>query len=905
MNIDLIIIIAVAVLLILVVARIIVQQRRSKAVPENVREAGSVPPPIASMGKKPVVAKPPEKKEDSIPDNVSEEMMSDLLSGNEKETAELDAQLEAELEAADREDAERNDGPLPSLRDKFGDFDDSNTEKPEKPVKKYTNVGYIELVNNPVPYINNKEVAPPQRITAIKEAGFRRLKEAVPALIECLYDPEASISLVATESLGAIGDERAIEPLMEVANKHDQEVAKAAEEFMGGELMVIGAQPNFDSQNGNNGEGPVDYKAMVVFKVDQLPLEYFQPDGTPIPRTELVLKGLKDDNEQLRQMAAKAAIGLESEEVVEPLTEALNNPLESESVRAMAAEALGGMGSEESVSALIDALKDDNVAVRYAAAAALSGNVESRVVEALILATKDEDKYVRASAAYALGTTRAGYALIPLIKCAEDENEVVRFSAVNSIAGYDFEDVYKRLMIKNKDEAFESKNRILAKIEILGKFKDDRAIKHLKDYLQDSDPDIVFKATNALMGHEDPSMLEELIAASKRLDKELMNLAKENIAPEVFSDVTKYNIDFGESAPVTAAPKASQDSPKEVVKEEPHIEVQIPSQPQSEPEFQQPMPMEDDMFAAPQLEFEADPFFSQPKAEPEMINGNIPPSKMINGNIPPSRQKAAAAAAANANANANANAAQSSNANDITMTSGNSAVDKAAAAVRARNQAKKEDQKREETVLNLNPSDYGQENQASTPIPGYQSVDEYGRTGYPAPKNTGFANENLDAETSINVLEPVDSNFPEIDYENFDKDSIGLGDITGLPSHFEKLRKNLMNQSPNVRGSAANALGGYNNSPEAITLLRAALKDNNDLVRAAVINSLGKISTSESLEIILTCEKDPSSEVRYAVVKALAGIPDYTAGECLRRLAAADPDIDIKRNARLALEKHS
>ncbi len=901
MNIDLIIIIAVAVLLILVVARIIVQRRRSKVVPENVREAGSVPPPIASMGKKPVVAKPPEKKEDSITENISEEMMSDLLSGNEKETADLDAQLEAELEAADREDAERNDGPLPSLRDKFGDFDDSNAEKPEKPVKKYTNVGYIELVNNPVPYINNKEVAPPQRITAIKEAGFRRLKEAVPALIECLYDPEASISLVATESLGAIGDERAIEPLMEVANRHDQEVAKAAEEFMGGELMVVGAQPDFDSQNGNNGEGPVDYKAMVVFKVDQLPLEYFQPDGTPIPRTELVLKGLKDDNEQLRQMAAKAAIGLESEEVVEPLTEALNNPLESESVRAMAAEALGGMGNDESVTALIDALKDDNVAVRYAAAAALSGNVESRVVEALILATKDEDKYVRASAAYALGTTRAGYALIPLIKCAEDENEVVRFSAVNSIAAYDFEDVYKRLMIKNKDEAFESKNRILAKIEILGKFKDDRAIKHLKEYLQDSDADIVFKATNALMGHEDPSMLEELIAASKKLDKELMNLAKENIAPEVFSDITKYNIDFGESAPVSAAPKVAQDSSSEAAKEGLHSEAQIQSQPITEPELKLPEPVEDDMFAAPQLEFEADPFFSQPKTEPEMINGNIPPSKMINGNIPPSRQKAAAAAAANANANA----AQSGNASDITMASGNSAVDKAAAAVRARNQAKKEDQKREETVLNLNPSDYGQENQASTPIPGYQSADEYGRTGYPAPKNTGFANENLDAETTINVLEPVDSNFPEIDYENFDKDSIGLGDITGLPSHFEKLRKNLMNQSPNVRGSAANALGGYNNSPEAITLLRAALKDNNDLVRAAVINSLGKISTSESLEIILTCEKDSSSEVRYAVVKALAGIPDYTAGECLRRLAAADPDIDIKRNARLALEKHS
>ena len=47
-----------------------------------------------------------------------------------------------------------------------------------------------------------------------------------------------------------------------------------------------------------------------------------------------------------------------------------------------------------------------------------------------------------------------------------------------------------------------------------------------------------------------------------------------------------------------------------------------------------------------------------------------------------------------------------------------------------------------------------------------------------------------------------------------------------------------------------------------------------------------------------------STEVRYAVVKALADIPDYSAEEALKRMANGDISIDVKRNARIALEKH-
>ena len=130
-----------------------------------------------------------------------------------------------------------------------------------------------------------------------------------------------------------------------------------------------------------------------------------------------------------------------------------------------------------------------------------------------------------------------------------------------------------------------------------------------------------------------------------------------------------------------------------------------------------------------------------------------------------------------------------------------------------------------------------------------------------------------------------------------------LDQISGLPIEFDRIRKKLLDESPTVRGSAANTLGDYPQSRESIVLLRGALKDKNELVRVAAVKALGRIANMDALKLILTCERDMSTEVRYAVVKALADIPDYSAEEALKRMANGDISIDVKRNARIALEK--
>ena len=817
-DIDTILISLVAILIVVVIARIAIQRYKMSHIklPENVREVGATPADSNNPSKTTI-----RKVVSSAKPIIAESKESTAEKTNDSKEKQTDEVIE---DSKKNETAQETNISQPSK-------DDSTIE-----------LDYQELISNPVGILNNTELPARHRIAAIREIGYQKLNSAVPDLINALYDPDPSISLVAAESLGAIGDDRAIEPLLEISRKNDEELSKAAEEYIGGALIVSNEQPTTTFSNQTEDESaPRNYKEMVVFKVEQLPIEYFQPDGSPIPRKELVVKGLNDNNEQMRQIAAKAAIGIEeSEEIIDPLSKALENPLESEAIRAMAAEALGGMESDKSVSALIKALKDDNVAVRYAAATALSGRSEPRVVEALIGATRDSDKYVRASAAYALGTTRETVALKALFNCAEDENEAVRFSAVKAISTYNFEDVIKRLV--NPKATTEDKNKILAKIEILSQFDDPRAVEILRDYLNDIDSEICYKASMALMGQDNPELIDELVNASKRLDKELYRLAKENMAPEVFSEITKFNTDFNLNNSFANDNNFNTSS-------------------------------------------------TSTNSNKEATNGSVPPSRMEN-------------------------------------------IQNAAEFVKTKNTKKKE------AVLNINPEDYSSDIPFNIDENNY--VEDSRKDG-----NKGFNNEELDRtnthkeevivtlddyakqvaydedniesgaffndntssvfgsqpafnDEEIVAVEPIETNYDSI----IDEDDLTLEQMTGFSPEFEKIRKKLLDNSPNVRGNAANTLGDYGSNPESIKLLRGALKDRNELVRVASINALGRIADMDALQLILTCEKDMSTEVRYAVVKALAEIPDYSAIEALKRMSSNDISIDVKRNARIALEKH-
>lgn len=528
-------------------------------------------------------------------------------------------------------------------------------------------------ITDPVMLIKTFSAPTEKRLVAIREAGEKKNIQAVTALIEALYEPDSEIVTAAAESLGAIGDSRAIEPLIEISRRSDVQLMKEITDSLDESTVAeLSSETSLAVISNHN---PYNFKEMVVFKIDQLPKDYFQPDGTPLPRKDLVVKGLKDNSQQMRQMAAKAAIGLDNEEVVEPLIEALGNQFEVESVRFMAAEALGGMQNEKSVDSLLNALRDDNVAVRYSAAAALSGRKDDRVIMALIERLNDSDRYVRSSVAYALGTTGEPAALEALFSCAEDESEAVRFSAAKAIAGFNHDEVHAEIEKRLENAA---KPVIMMVLEILGSIKDRKSVKILRGYLKGRDSDISYRASLALAGTENTDIVEDLIEAAKRLDNELVALMKESA-----------------NKPIN---------------------------------------------------------FAMPAKEAGI-----------------------------------------------------------------------------------------------------------GDTG---------------------------------------------GGIRGVASNLEKLSKKLHDASPNIRGSAANTLGDFK-TQEAVDILAGALKDKNEFVRASVVTSLGKITEFGALWHVVSLEKDKSEEVRYAVVKALAPSTEIVALECLHRLMTDDKSKNIRRAAKLALERRN
>ncbi|MGI5992664.1 MAG: HEAT repeat domain-containing protein [Methanosarcina sp.] len=88
---------------------------------------------------------------------------------------------------------------------------------------------------------------------------------------------------------------------------------------------------------------------------------------------------------------------------------------------------------EPAVDSLIKALKDDNPQVRSLAALALGRIGDQKAVDSLIEVLDDPSPEVRMSAAFSLGSLGAAEAVEPLIELLKDENENVVLSAVSSL----------------------------------------------------------------------------------------------------------------------------------------------------------------------------------------------------------------------------------------------------------------------------------------------------------------------------------------------------------------------------------------------------------------------------------------------------------------------------------------
>lgn len=114
----------------------------------------------------------------------------------------------------------------------------------------------------------------------------------------------------------------------------------------------------------------------------------------------------------------------------------------------------------------------------------------------------------------------------------------------------------------------------------------------------------------------------------------------------------------------------------------------------------------------------------------------------------------------------------------------------------------------------------------------------------------------------------------------------------------------LNNDCPAIKWNTATALGNFKKDPTALdTLINTLRHDDNNVVREAVIESLGKVGDRRAVPFLLSALEDSSFAIRFSAIKALGAIGDPEAIPYLKRISDRDSDPYIKSEALASLKR--
>lgn len=225
---------------------------------------------------------------------------------------------------------------------------------------------------------------PPAQVTEDVVLEEERVKDEIEIQIDLLKDPEWAVRREAVITLGEMGDERCVEPLVRSLRDGDWQVREAAVEALG----MVGS-----------------------------------------PSVDLLIKQLRDWN--IRKYAIRALGKIKDERVLDPLLVQLR----SDEFKEDATEALVELG-QPAVEKLLTALKDKDENVRKQAVIALGRIKDPEAVGALIEKLQDKDWFIRLTAAAALetiGDERGREAIKPLLR---DPDLVVKMRVERILAAW-------------------------------------------------------------------------------------------------------------------------------------------------------------------------------------------------------------------------------------------------------------------------------------------------------------------------------------------------------------------------------------------------------------------------------------------------------------------------------------
>lgn len=300
------------------------------------------------------------------------------------------------------------------------------------------------------------------RTAAAFALGEANESDSVPALIEALTDPAPRVRAAAAEALAKIGDLKAVPPLLySLAQDKSQEVrrtilltswrfgdAKIAEKAVeifnsGAEELRWPAAYNLARHRRTGekaGEAPVTEATILTMSRDDNPeirkcaarltkaLE-----GSKAEPVELCKPLLQDPDHGVVVQALRAITPASAQDLKEDLLQLMGS--EDPHLRIEAVKAAGQLKGKDVIDAITERLNDAEDSIAAAAISVLADIDPKIITEKLETLTKDERPAVRASAARLLSAKLSPKAADPLWRLAwSDSHRPTRLASVMAVA---------------------------------------------------------------------------------------------------------------------------------------------------------------------------------------------------------------------------------------------------------------------------------------------------------------------------------------------------------------------------------------------------------------------------------------------------------------------------------------
>lgn len=208
-------------------------------------------------------------------------------------------------------------------------------------------------------------------LTALEE---ERIKDEVEIQIDLLKDPDWAVRREAAITLGEMGDERCVEPLIRALQDGDWQVREVASEALGlvGSPAVeplIKLCRSWDHRKAAiRALGKIKDERVLDPLIHQLRSDEFGEDATDAlvelgsPAVEKLVAALSDRDDNTRKQAVIALGRIQDSSAIDPLIEKLND--KDWYTRLTAAAALEKIGDERGREAIKPLLKDPDMVVK-------------------------------------------------------------------------------------------------------------------------------------------------------------------------------------------------------------------------------------------------------------------------------------------------------------------------------------------------------------------------------------------------------------------------------------------------------------------------------------------------------------------------------------------------------------